>query len=157
MSGGAIRGHAPTLSVAVVGTVPALANVVGRLLGRSDDRLVVDTLEDPREVADRVAERHYDCVVWIHDGHRAGTDLLTTVRGDGTSPAVVLVGHAPAEEVTDSTLDEPATAYVRLPADPAAYDTVARQVRAVAERAAGLRGGRSTAAGTASAGHSRDD
>jgi len=146
MSGGAIRRHAPTLSVAVVGTVPALADVVGRLLGRSDDRLFVDTLAGAEAVVDRLGESHYDCVVWVHDGHRAATDLLAAVRGDDSAPALVLVGRAPAVDVADPTLDEPATAYVRLPGDPADYDAVARQVRAVTERAADLRGGRTAGA-----------
>ena len=153
MTGGAVRERGPTLSVAVVGTVPALADVVGRLLGRCDERLVVDTLEGTEEVA----KRHYDCVVCPYDGHRATTDLLAAVREEGTDPAVVLVGRAPAEDVADPALDEAATAYVRLPADPGAYDAVAHRVRAVAERATDVRGGRSTDAGTGSAGLSRND
>ena len=108
--------------------------MVKQFLGVFDPGIEIDSLSNPREVAEKIRSNYYECLITdFKMPEMTGIELARQIRQNNTIPIILYTGQG-SEEVAAEAYVVGINDYIRKELAPPHYQILAKRVRDIVEK-----------------------
>ena len=102
---------------------------IDQMIKTFDKQVIVDTLEDPSQVIDKVSSNHYDCIVVDYTMPRiSGIKVIQQIKERWDTPCILYTGREP-EDLEAEALAAGVDDFMMKIMDPEDYKTLIQKIR----------------------------
>jgi len=107
---------------------------IGQMIKSFDQQVIVDTLEDPSQVMDKVSSNQYDCIVVDYTMPRiSGIKVIQQIKEKWDVPCILYTGREP-DDLEAEALAAGVDDFMMKIMDPEDYKTLIQKIRNIVKK-----------------------